>query len=147
MTSRLTAITLALSMAAGGCVTTTAHKLVLTDNPLRDQAIACEMECRWFRLPAARPCEQTFGGESCTQFRSEDEYAQCLDTCPGAAFRDGGSCPRPAVPDVICVETTQANRAGIGAGLFGVGGTVAGVVIVSAIATTPCWLLFFLLVL
>jgi hypothetical protein len=121
MTSRLPAITLALALATGGCVTT-AHKLVVTDNPLRDQAIACEKECRWFRMPAVRHCEQRFDGESCTQFQSQDAYAECLDTCPGAAFRDGASCPRPAEPGVICVETERANRAAIGGGLFGVGG-------------------------
>ena len=59
--------------AGGGCVMTTAHNLVLTDNPLREQAIACERECRLLRAPAAKPCEQAFGGESCTQPRSEDE--------------------------------------------------------------------------
>ena len=145
MTSRLTALTLALSLATGGCVTTT-HKLVLTGNPLRDQAIACEKECRWFRMPAARRCEQqTFGSESCTQFQSEDEYAQCLDTCPGALAIDGGSCPSPAQSGVICVETARANRAAIGGGVFGVGGTVAGVVIVSAIASCPLWLLILFL--
>src|SRR5262245_7500773 len=137
MTSRLTAITLALSLATGGCVTTTAHKLVLNDNPLREQAIACEKECRWFRMPAVRRCEQRFDGESCTQFQSEDAYAECLDACPGAVFRDGDSCSRPAEPGVICVETERANRAGIGAGVFGVGGTAAAVIIVSAIASSP----------
>jgi len=74
-------------------------------------------------------------------------HAQCLDTCPGAAFRNGDSCPRPVESGVICVETTRASRAAIGGGVFGIGGTVAGVVIVSATATAPWWLLFLFLAL
>jgi hypothetical protein len=146
MTSRLTALTLALSLAAGGCVTTTAHKLVLTDNPLRDQAIACEKECRWFGRPA-HGCEQTPGHEGCTVGRGESEYAACLDTCPGAVAVDDGACPAPAARDVICVETARANRAAIGGGALGVGGIAGTVLIVSAIATTPWWLLFLFLAL
>src|SRR5262245_20725621 len=124
MTSRLTAITLALSLATGGCVTTTAHKLVLNDNPLREQAITCERECRWFG-GHGHGCEQTPGHEGCTVDRGESQYAACLDTCPGAAAIDDGACPSPAEPGIICVETARANKGAIAGGALGVGG-IAG---------------------
>jgi hypothetical protein len=141
MTSRLIAITLSLGM--GGCVTTTAHQLVLTDNPLRERAIACEQQCEKLRAPVRSACEQTLGHEGCTVPRgSEAEYAECLDNCPGARAKDGASCPDPPVPGVICVETTRANAGAIA------GGVGAGTVIVAtlAILSSP-FLLFALLVL
>jgi hypothetical protein len=139
-------MTLALSLATGGCFTTRAHQLVLSGNPLRDQAIACERECRWLQVPAGKPCEQTFAGASCREPDAKDRYAECLDTCPGAGFKDGGSCPRPAAPGVICVETTQANPGPLAGGVLGVGGVVAGILITSAIVTSPWWLVFIFVV-
>jgi hypothetical protein len=114
MTSRLTAVTLTLSLATGGCFSSTAHQLVLTDNPLREQAIACEQLCRGLRAPAHNVCERTPGQEGCTvPVGSQDDYASCLDTCPGSRSKDGASCPDPPVPGLICVETSHANAGGI----------------------------------
>ena len=108
MPRRTIAAALTVSLVAAGCVTTTAHRLVLTDNPLRDQAVACEAKCRG-------------------SFVDSDRYAACLDDCPGARATDGASCPHPD-PGAFCVETTKANAGGI------VGGVVAVVAIALAIA-------------
>ena len=138
MTSRLTALTLALSLSAGGCVTTTAHRLVLTDNPLREQAIACEQRCRGLRAPAHNTCEQTPGHEGCTvPVGSEDDYAACLDNCPGSRVKDGDSCPDSPSADVICVETSRANKGAIAGGV----GATATLVVVIAILSSPVVLL------
>lgn len=141
MTSRRIAILLAL--AAGGCVTTTAHQLVLIDNPLRDQAIACEQQCAKLRAPAQQPCEQIMGHEGCTVPRggSEADYAECLDNCPGARAKDGASCPDPPVPGVICVETNRANKGAIAGGV----GASAALVLLIVVLSSPVLLLTILI--
>jgi hypothetical protein len=143
MTFRL-AITLALSVAAGGCVTTTAHQLVLTDNPLRDQAIACEKKCQALRAPAHPTCQEELGHTGCTvPGGSEEDYANCLDTCPGSRAKDGASCADPPLPGVICAETTRANKGAIAGGV-GAGATIA---LTIAILSSPVILLtLFLLI-
>lgn len=143
MTNRLTGITLALALAGGGCVTTTAHQLVLTDNPLRDQAIACERQCQPLRVPA-QGCVQTPGHEGCTvPIRGDDVYAACLDKCPGSRAKDGASCDVPPIPGVICVETTRANAGGIAGGVAGGTALVTVIVVAVAVASSPLWLLLF----
>jgi hypothetical protein len=145
MTSRLTAITLALSLGASACVTTTAHQLVLTDNPLRDQAIACERKCQALRAPTKTTCQEESGHTGCTvPGGSDDDYAECLDTCPGSRAKDGASCPDPAVPGVICIETSRANKGAIAGGV-GAGATIA---VTIALLSSPVFLLtlFILLV-
>ena len=108
MPTRLTAVTLTLLLASSSCVTTTAHRLALVDNPMRDQAIACAAKCRLLGAPS-RP-------------ESADQYAACLDNCPGARAKDGATCVEPG-PDVICVETTKADTGGIGGAIFAAVGT------------------------
>jgi hypothetical protein len=130
---KLRAMALALSLGSG-CVTTTAHRLVLAGNPLREQAIACEKKCQPLREPVREPCEQAFGGEHCTQSAgSPGDYAACLDNCPGVRVKDDDSCPDPPGPDVICVETTSANAGAIVGGL----GATATVVVVLALLSSP----------
>ena len=97
MTFRLAIVALTLSLAAGGCTTTTAHRLPFADNPLREQALACEAKCR----PLATPSSS-----------GRDQYAGCIDGCPGAVVTNATICPAP-VPGVICVET-QRSRSGWG---------------------------------
>jgi hypothetical protein len=145
MTSRLTAITLALALAAGGCVTTTAHQLVLTDNPLREQAIACEKKCQALRAPDRSTCQDEPDHHTgCTVPRgSDDDYAECLDTCPGSRAKDGASCPDPPVPGVICIETTRANKGAIAGGV-GAGATIA---VTIALLSSPVVLLTLLILL
>lgn len=142
MTARLIALTLAVAAAAGGCVTTTTHRLVLADNPHRAEAIACEKECRWFRAPDRGPCEITFASETCGHpGGSEDQYAACLDTCPGAATRESASCPDQPTPDDICLETSGVNAAALAGG-----GVAAGIVVtIAAILASGPWLLIILL--
>ena len=139
MTSRLTAITLTLSLAAGGCVTTTAHMVVLTDNPLREQAIACEQKCRGLRGPEHPACEQTPGHQGCTvPVGNEADYARCLDTCPGSRSKDDASCPDPPIAGVICAETSHANAGGITGtvvAVIGIGLAVAAFAILLSFAS------------
>ena len=143
MRLRLIAVTLALSVGAAGCVTTTAHSLLLTGNPLRDQAIACEQSCQKLRAPVQAPCDQMTGHVGCTVPRagSEQDYASCLDNCPGARATDGSSCPDPPESGVICVETSRANAGAIAGGV----GATAGLVLIIVILSSPFLLLAILI--
>jgi len=144
MTSRLTAMTLTLALAVGGCVTTTAHQLVLTDNPLRDQAIACEKKCQALRAPVKSTCQEESGHTGCTvPGGSDEDYADCLDTCPGSRAKDGASCPDPEVPGVICIETSRANKGAIVGGV----GAGAAITVTIAILSSPIVLLTLLILL
>lgn len=96
MTFRLAIVAVTLSLAAGGCTTTTAHRLPFADNPLREQALACEAKCR----PLATPSSS-----------GRDQYAACIDGCPGAVVTNATICPAPPVPGVICVETQRSRGA------------------------------------
>ena len=96
MTFRLAIVAVTLSLAAGGCTTTTAHRLPFADNPLREQALACEAKCRSLATPSSS---------------GRDQYAACIDGCPGAVVTNATICPVPPVPDVICV-VTQRSRGG-----------------------------------
>jgi hypothetical protein len=120
MPGRTIAAALTVSLIAAGCTTTTAHRLVLIDNPLRQQAVACEAKCR---------------AESADGSAGTDRYAACLDNCPGARAVDGASCPQPD-PGAFCVETTKANAGGI------VGGTLAVVGIALAVVSIALLFLF-----
>ena len=117
MPGRTIIAALTVSLIATGCTTTTAHRLVLIDNPLRQQAVACEAKCR---------ADSAAGS---------DPYAACLDNCPGARAVDGAACPQPD-PGAVCVETTKANAGGI------VGGTVAVIGIALAVVSIALLFLF-----
>jgi hypothetical protein len=110
--TRLTAITLASLLASSACVTTTAHRLVLVDHPMREQAITCEAKCR--PLGAS-------------------DYATCLDNCPGARAKEGSRCTEPPRPDVICVETTKTSDGGIGGAIFAAAGTALAIGIIHVV--------------
>ena len=137
MWGRTIAATLTVSLVAAGCTTTTTHRLVVLDNPLREQAIACEAKCRAAAGSAAKAECPPFGGGRCDDspggVADPDRYAACLDACPGTTAVDGASCPHPD-PGAFCVETTKANAGGI------IGGTFA--VIGIALAVAALWLLF-----
>jgi hypothetical protein len=136
MPGRSVTAALIVSLIAGGCTTTTAHRLVVLDNPLREQAIACEAKCRAAAGLAAKADCPPFGGDRCNDgpgsVADPDRYAACLDACPGTTAVDGASCPHPD-PGAFCVETTKANAGGI------IGGTFA--VIGIAVAVAALWLL------
>ena len=125
MTGRAIAATVTVILFSAGCVTTTAHRLVLIDNPLRDQAIACEASCRQ-RATVKSDCTP-FGGEPCSGKVDPGKYGDCLDTCPGTRATDGTSCPTPD-PGAVCVETSKANAGGI------IGGVIAGVAVTLLVA-------------
>jgi len=103
----------AAALSQAGCAITTAHRLSLDNNPLRQKAEMCEADChaeldRW---PPNRLA-----------------YARCLDSCPGATAIDGGSCAdQPATSDAFCEETTRPNPSSIAAG------TIAAVVVGAAL--------------
>lgn len=121
MTGRAIAATVTLLLFAAGCTTTTAHRLVVIDNPLRDQALACEASCRQAATWSS-DCSRS-GGRPCQGTGVDPgKYATCLDGCPGARATDGGSCPTPD-PGAFCVETSKANAGGI------IGGVLAGVAV------------------
>jgi len=115
MTFRLAAIVLTLSVAAGGCSTTTAHRLPFADNPRREQALACEAQCRPL---AARGLS------------GHKQYAECIDRCPGAVATES-DCPAP-VPGVICVETHAGNFWGL---LVVAGAVVLSILLLGALHT------------
>jgi hypothetical protein len=117
---------LAALIAAGGCATSTAHRVALTGNPLREQAIACEATCR-------------------TRQPDQGDYARCLDTCPGASAIDDASCPQPPTPDVICVKTYKPNPGGIAGGTIAVITGATAVLAVAALASLPAWVVLFIL--
>jgi hypothetical protein len=128
MTTRLTATALALSLTAGGCITTNAHQLLLAGNPRREQAITCEKKCQSLRPPVHRPCEQAFGNDCAQANEGPDAYAACLDQCPGTMVVGGVSCPDRPVPDSFCVETPRADDGAI------VGGGLVGIAVLSLVA-------------
>jgi len=97
VTFRLAVVVLTLSLAAGGCTTTTAHRLPFADNPLREQALACEAGCR----PLATPNSSNW-----------EQYAACIDGCPGAVVTNATTCPVPPVPGVTCFETHRSRGGG-----------------------------------
>jgi hypothetical protein len=110
-----------------GCVTSTAHRLRLDGNPLRQQAEACEARCGRLAEPDG------------------DGYARCLDSCPGATAVDGASCPDPPVPDEVCVTSSKANPGGIAGGTVAVASGVTVVLVVVGLASLPVWVLVLLI--
>jgi hypothetical protein len=69
---------------------------------------------------------------------SEDDYARCLDTCPGSRSKDDASCPDPPIPGVICAETSHASRGGIAGtvvAVIGIGLAVAAFAILLSFAS------------
>ncbi|HMF43451.1 MAG TPA: hypothetical protein VKQ32_22415 [Polyangia bacterium] len=143
MTGRAIAATVTVILFSAGCTTTTAHRLVLIDNPLRDQAIACEASCRQAATWKRDDCSP-FGGEQCHATGVDPhKYATCLDNCPGARATDGGSCPTPD-PGAVCVETNKANAGGIIGGVLagvGIGLLILVVVVLGEIASAPILIL------
>lgn len=142
MTGRAITAIVTVILFAAGCTTTTAHRLVVIDNPLRDQALACEASCRqaatWSSV-----CPPS-GGHPCHATGVDPhKYATCIDGCPGARATDGASCPTPD-PGAFCVETTKANAGGI------IGGVLAGaalglvilvVIVLGELASAPILIL------
>jgi hypothetical protein len=134
-----TAFLALLVLAAGlGCSTTTAHRLPLASNPLRDEAETCERHCRSLLVPVSvcgpgeaveTPCD------SAARYVDRDRYAACLDSCPGATAVDGASCPAPPAPGAVCEETRKANAGGIAGGVIAAAAIVISIVLVSAISS------------
>jgi hypothetical protein len=134
---------LMVALAGSGCVTSTAHKLPLAENPLREHAVACEAACHHLLPPAPpplAPCHDIF---TCDEDRGPRvdarAYARCIDACPGVRVIDDDACPDPPIDGLVCVSTEKANLGGIA------GGVVAGVsalLVVSALlafAARPSW--------
>lgn len=147
MGNRTTAWCVAASIACGGCVTGTAHRLPLAGNPLREQAMACEADCRSHLKVSSSHGKYR---ESLTETESRpppdrSAYAVCLDGCPGATAVDGASCPDLPTTDVICEKTYKANPGGIAGGAVAVSAVGALVVVLAAIATLPPLVLLVLL--
>src|SRR5579862_962012 len=117
------------AVATGGCVTSTAHRLPLVNNPARAEALACEARCRALLVAPPMACtrEDTELEGRCVKDESvdRDPYAKCLDGCPGATAIDGDRCPEPPQPGVVCEGTVKANPGGIVGGAVGVVAVVA----------------------
>ena len=134
---------LIVALAGSGCVTSTAHKLPLAGNPLREYAVACEAACNHLLPPAPpppAPCHDIF---TCDEDRGPRvdarAYAQCIDACPGVRVIDDDACPNPPIDGLVCVSTEKANPGGIAGGVVaGVSALlVAGAMI--AYAARPSW--------
>ena len=115
--------------------------LPIAGNPLQAQAQACELACHRLLVPQPVPadCDCPVGPRAnCMQaFAGRNDYARCLDTCPGARAVDGSSCPDPPLPGLVCEETSRANAGGIIGGTVAVGAIVLLLVVVVAIASVP----------
>ena len=123
-------LVMAMAVAAtGGCVTSTAHRLPLVNNPARAEAVACEARCRALLVahPLACTREDTELEVRCVkdEYVDRDPYARCLDGCPGATAIDGANCPDPPQPGVVCEGTVKANPGGIIGGAVGVVAVIA----------------------
>ena len=136
----LAVATLTAFLATASCTITTAHKVALAGNPLRKEAIACEVGCRPY-LPAAQPavnCRRSADSmwEYCPPVQEPDlgPYAACLDHCPGATSIQGDTCPDPPHPDLICATTSRADKAMVA---LGVGGMVIVVAVALVLETLP----------
>jgi hypothetical protein len=129
-------LTVAVAVLASlGCVTSTAHRLPIVNNPLRAEAEDCEARCHALLRPVSAcgpgtdleaPCDPA------ARYVDRDPYAKCLDSCPGATAIDGASCSDHPSPDDVCEQTHKANAGGIAGGVVAVAAIVGSILLVSA---------------
>jgi hypothetical protein len=133
---------LIVALAGAGCVTSTAHKLPLAGNPLRDYAVACEAACHHLLPPAPPPApchDNVFTCDDRGRRVDARAYAQCIDACPGVRVLDDDACPNPPIDGLVCVSTDKANVGGIAGGVVAVVSALLVAGTLMAFAARPSW--------